>query len=241
MTIPAPKPSTTDAEILLAFQTALSQTGSIKGTAKLLKVDPAVVRTYVEEHPQLKAYLPNAAAPTEAELLAAPAPLAVSRSNPGGAGEVSLALEKADQQLRQGLLSVGLNTEEVDTAAAMVKFGSLQVESMLHLTNGGMASLYVKLLTEWSALTKRIDEGKDWDGKTMSIEEEQLLRNDRSAITKHLIEIANYNRGAAVDTAKINQMKKEGAGGQKGKKGKPGFSALEVTSDGPARIRAVTQ
>ncbi len=241
MTIPLPKPSTTDAEILLAYQTALSQTGSIKGTAKLLKVDPAVVRSYIEDHPQLKAYLPNAAAPTEAELLAAPAPLVVSRSNPGGDSDVALAMEKADQQLRQGLLSVGLDSNEVNTAAAMVKFGSLQVESMLHLSNGGMASLYVKLLTEWSALTTRINDGKDSEGNLMSIEEEQLLRNDRSAITKHLIEIANYNREAAVDSAKIAQMKKEAGGAGKGKKGKPGFSALEVTTSGPARFRAATQ
>lgn len=243
MNIPTPQPTTTDAEIFLKFQAALAQKSTIKGAARVLGISAEAVRDFIEANPTLRAYLNNAAPPTEAELIAEPPALpALKRpglpppSLPGGEEEKAAALAKANAQLQSGLASIGVEGDELTEAVSMCGFAKLHFESLLHLSNGGMAKLFVSLMAEVKAVTNTINSGGD-----MEFEEEQMLREDRSALVKHLIDIANYNREAAVAAAKINQLKDPEAGKAK-KRGKPGFAALEAKTDsatGVTQMRAV--
>lgn len=224
-----------DSERIAAVQAALSEAGSIKGASKLLGMEPVDLRRYMKNHPELRAYLPNAKAPTLSEQIAAPEAPVIAGELVGSEEEIALAMAKADAQLRAGLTTIGLRQESIDEAAALCQFAKLQFDSMMHMVSGGNAKTYIEVLEE----VRRINDTLRAGG--LDFEEEQMLRQDRSALLRILLDMGHFTREATLTAAKIEQMRAE-SGGKKGSRGKPklGVSPLmatEVTTDGPARVR----
>lgn len=235
-----------DADELAQYRVALGQAKSIKGAARLLGVSPATVRARVDEWPTLKAYLPNASPPSEAELIACPAHVPLKPSTPGTEEEMLAAMERADAQVRTGLAAMGIGAEAIEEAVAMAAFARVSFESMGAMVNGGLASLFIELRSEVKKITKRIETTCE-DGQPIDFEEEQMLRNDRSAMVKHLIDISAGIREATLTSARVAQIRSEIANGddKKGARGKPRLGAtplqaVQIRTTGPTEMRMVS-
>lgn len=184
--------------------------------------------------------MPDAKAPTTAELIAEPAALQiVAPSRRGTDIEIASGVARANAQLKSGLQSIGLSQELVNDGASLAAFAQAQFSSLLHLTSGGLARLYLEMLAEVRKLNKDLEEPGKYE-----FEEEEMLRKDRSEILKAVIQLSQEVRESSMTAAKIEQIKadekngKGGAGAGKPRLGAPPLMAgMSVKTTGNAEVK----
>jgi hypothetical protein len=200
-------------EELKRIHVALDQAGTIKGAASLLGINHESLKTVIKAHPELNSYLSGATAPTESEVI----------------GRKSLAtMSSHDKNLvRSGFEAIGVTGEALKEALAFRDFGKLHFHDMRHYIGGGMAKLFADLMVEVKGVRKDIESEGD-------LEREKMLREDRSRLVKHCIDVYDRVREASVSAAVIEAKKNEAK--EKNGKGKAGFAPLAIQVKGDVHV-----
>lgn len=205
-----PKSTRSPEEWLRLAHIAFKQAGSLSGAARLLGCEVKKVRQLAAAFPELNGYLTGATPPTEAE--AAMKPILIRPSVPGTEIQKAKAIDAEDNQLRAGLEAAGLDPKLFREAEGMRDLARVSFASLVEMVNGGNSVLYLEMKAELKEMTRRLNE------EEMDPELEQALREDRSNLLKHVIDLGRSINEASLTAARIKALK----AGNKGK-GKPGF------------------
>lgn len=210
-------------EELKRIHVALEHAGSIGGAASLLGMDLYAMRKAVADHPELRSYLPGAQPPSENELIARK-PLTAPVVNQQ---DIVTAVKAADDQVRDGFEAIGVTGDALKEALAFRDFGRLHFNDMRHYIGGGMAKLFADLMVEVKDV--RADISKEGD-----LERERMLREDRSRLVKHCIDVYDRVREASVSAAVIEAKKQEAK--EKKKAGRAAFTPLAMQVKGDVHV-----
>jgi hypothetical protein len=207
-------------EQIKRIHVALEQAGNISGAASLLNVSAESLKKVIRDHPELRSYLPGTTAPTEQEVIGRKPLALVSVAE----SDIVKAVKDADEQVRSGFEAIGVSGDALKEAMAFRDFGRMHFNDMRHYIGGGMAKLFADLMVEVKEVRNEIADVHD-------IEREKLLREDRSRLVKHCIDVYDRVREASVSAAVIEAKKQEAK--EKKKTGKAGFAplAMEVKGD----------
>ncbi len=207
-------------EQIKRIHVALEQAGNISGAASLLNVSADSLKKVIRDHPELRSYLPGTTAPTEQEVIGRKPLALVSVAE----SDIVKAVKDADEQVRSGFEAIGVSGDALKEAMAFRDFGRMHFNDMRHYIGGGMAKLFADLMVEVKDVRKEIEGVHD-------VEREKLLREDRSRLVKHCIDVYDRVREASVSAAVIEAKKQEAK--EKKKTGKAGFAplAMEVKGD----------
>jgi hypothetical protein len=182
-------------EQIKRIHVALEQAGNITGAASLLGMGVDALRNVVKQHPELRSYLPNTTAPTERDVIGRKPLSVVSVAE----SDLVKAVKDADEQVRSGF---GVSGDALKEAMAFREFGRLHFNDMRHYIGGGMAKLFADLMVEVKDVRREIEGVHD-------VEREKLLREDRSRLVKHCIDVYDRVREASVSAAVIESKKQE--------------------------------
>ena len=144
--------------------------------------------------------------------------------------EVALAMKRMDAQVREGFEAIGVEGDALREAMAFHSFGRMHFNDMRHYIGGGMAKLYADLMAEIKAVRQEINETE-----ANEVELQRMLREDRSRLVKHVIDVYDRCREAALTAAIIESKKQEKKEKVKTKKA-PAFPVL-VNVSGNAEIK----
>lgn len=210
-------------EQIKRIHVALEQAGNVTGAASLLGIGADSLRKVIRDHPELRSYLPGTTAPTEQEVIGRKplAAVAVRES------DLVKAVKDADEQVRSGFEAIGVTGDALKEAMAFRDFGQLHFNDMRHYIGGGMAKLFADLMVEVKDVRKEIEGVHD-------VEREKLLREDRSRLVKHCIDVYDRVREASVSAAVIEAKKQEAK--EKKKVGKAGFAPLAMQVKGDVHV-----
>ncbi len=142
--------------------------------------------------------------------------------------QVAEALKKEDENLKDGLTSIGLSPLAVKSADALHKFHNTHFTKAVEIIGGGMTKTFVEIMASIQEITDRLDDGG------LTLEEEQMLRQDRSRLLE--IQGRTYDRAlkASMTQAVIQHKLQENTGGEQSR-GKPGFrpivNAIKIEAD----------
>jgi hypothetical protein len=201
---------------------ALETTKTIGGAARLLDMNKDTLRSIIEKSPELKSYLPNAQEPAPIEVIARkPLPVVEDQE------KIVAAVKAADDQVRAGFEAIGVTGDALAEAMAFKDFGKLHFQDMRHYIGGGMAKLFADLMVEVKEIRRDIDGVAD-------VEREKILREDRSRIVKHLIDVHDRVREAALTAAVIESKKQEAKAKKKG--GNAAFPPLAMQVKGDVHV-----
>jgi transposase-like protein len=201
---------------------ALETGKSIASAARLLDMNKESLRVIIDKNPELRSYLPNATEPSHVELLARkPLPVAEDQE------KIVAAVKAADAQVRAGFEAIGVTGDAVAEAMAFKDFGKLHFNDMRHYLSGGMAKLFADLMVEVKDIRKEIEGVAD-------VEREKILREDRSRVVKHLIDVHDRVREAALTAAVIESKKQEAKAKKKG--GNAAFAPLAMQVKGDVHV-----
>lgn len=223
-------------ELKSKIDSAIRETGSMRRAAELLGLTYGGLRGMVHKDPELRARYtkPNKGkkgAAKEAARLDEPVSadlVELGREQdikPVG-GEVlitdkrvSEALAREDANLSEGLEAIGLSPSAVKSAQALQEFHGTHFTKAIEIIGGGMTKTFVEIMAEVNHLNARLEEGG------LTLEEEQMLRQDRSRLLE--IQGRTYDRAqkAAMTQAVIKHKLSETSEGG-AKRGKPGFSPI---------------
>jgi hypothetical protein len=212
-------------EKLKRIHIALDQTRSIKGASSLLGYSKDTIRKAVKEHPELRSYLPDFQPPTETETIARPALIAPDEE------ELALAVKKSDEAVRRGFEAIGVTGDALTEALAFRDFGQFHFNDTRHYIGGGMAKLFADLMAEIRDCRREI---ADCGGIEEALEREKMLREDRSRLVKHAIDVHDRVREAALTAAVIEAKKVEAKDGKKRRQ--PAFAPLAMQVNGNVTI-----
>lgn len=138
----------------------------------------------------------------------------------------ALELKKQDKLLKTGLNAVGITGRAADEAVAYSVFARQSFDSVRNMVDGGAAKLFADLMMDVRDVRGEIADGID------DLEREKTLREDRSRLVKHLLELNDRVQKAAFTQAQILAKKEEIKTGRRA--GKPGFTpvqAIQIKTD----------
>jgi len=138
----------------------------------------------------------------------------------------AVELKKQDRLLKAGLSAVGITGKAADEAVAYSVFARQSFDSVRNMVDGGAAKLFADLMSDVRDVRGEIAGGID------DLEREKTLREDRSRLVKHLLELNDRVQKAAFTQAQILAKKEEIKQGRKS--GKPGFTpvqAIQIKTD----------
>lgn len=202
-------------QVHIALETA---NGNTKEAARLLAISPGGLKKLLDQYPELRSYLPDAAPPTEMEIMARPARAPARRTKEDIDEEIAEASKKMDLQVQAGFGAIGVSGGALDEAVALAKFGRLHFNDMRDFTGGGMAKLFCDLMAEVKEVRKDIELNK------CDVELTKILREDRSRLVSSLISVYDRVREASMTAAIVEQRKRDAKEAKK--VAKPGFSPL---------------
>jgi len=210
-------------EQIKRIHVALEQAGNVTSAASLLGIGADSLRKVIRDHPELRSYLPGTTAPTEQEVIGRKPLAAVA------VRELDLvkAVKDADEQVRSGFEAIGVTGDALREAMAFRDFGQLHFNDMRHYIGGGMAKLFADLMVEVKDVRAEIAGAHD-------VEREKLLREDRSRLVKHCIDVYDRVREASVSAAVIESKKQEAK--EKKKVGKAGCAPLAIQVKGDVHV-----
>lgn len=203
---------------LTQIHTALEQAGSLAGAARHLRMSPQSLKEIIRQCPELSAYLPGVSPPTEAEVLGRSVLPQRSESE-----ELSHALAKADEQVRQGFDAIGVQGDALEEALAFRRFGRLHFNDLRHYLTGGVAKLFADIMADVKSTRKDLEETRGKD-----LQREAMLREDRSRLVSHALNTYDRVREAAVSAAVIEAKKSEARMAQSNPRKGPAFAPLAV-------------
>jgi len=210
-------------EELKRIHVALDQAGTIKGAASLLGIPHESLKTVIKAYPELNSYLPGATAPTDGEVIGRkPLPVVSNHDK-----NLVRAMKDADEQVRSGFEAIGVTGDALKEALAFRDFGRLHFNDMRHYIGGGMAKLFADLMVEVKSVKTEI-------AKEGDIEREKMLREDRSRLVKHCIDVYDRVREASVSAAVIEAKKQEAK--EKNGKGRAAFAPLAIQVKGDVHV-----
>jgi hypothetical protein len=141
--------------------------------------------------------------------------------------DIVAAVKAADDQVREGFEAIGVTGDALKEALAFRDFGRLHFNDMRHYIGGGMAKLFADLMVEVKDV--RADISKEGD-----LERERMLREDRSRLVKHCIDVYDRVREASVSAAVIEAKKQEAK--EKKKAGRAAFTPLAMQVKGDVHV-----
>jgi hypothetical protein len=203
-------------EQLKKYHRALSEAGSISGAAKLMNMEVNNVKDAIRNNPELQSYLRNAEPPSELETMARKAIFKAFDDEENALVEKRLEL---DRQVAKGFEAIGVTGDALTEAMAFRNFGKFHFADMRQYIGGGVAKLFADLMAEIKVVRKEIEAAPIND-----VDTQRMLREDRSRLVKHTIDVYDRVREAALTAAVIESKRVEAQ--QKGVKGKPGFGCL---------------
>jgi hypothetical protein len=211
-------------EVKLGIHKALEETkGDTKLAAKLLDSNESRLKAIIRNNPEFHARWGKHGKGTlnEAETVNRKP---VTKENPEE--KFALELRKQDKLLKTGLSAVGITGKAADEAVAYSVFARQSFDSVRNMVDGGAAKLFADLMSDVRDVRQEIAHGID------DLEREKTLREDRSRLVKHLLELNDRVQKAAFTQAQILAKKDEIKSGRKS--GKPGFTpvqAIQIKTD----------
>lgn len=215
---------TLDDERKLAIHKALEESqGDIKLASKLLDTPARRIRDLIRKNPEFHARWGKhgKGALTEAETVNRKP---VVKEDPEE--RFALELKKQDKLLKTGLHAVGITGRAADEAVAYSVFARQSFDSVRNMVDGGAAKLFADLMTDVREVRGEIADGID------DLEREKTLREDRSRLVKHLLELNDRVQKSSFTQAQILAKKEEIKLGRRA--GKPGFTpvqAIQIKTD----------
>ena len=211
-------------QVLLNIHKALDETeGDIKLAAKLLDMPLAKLKRLVKETPDLRSkWGDDSAGPPSDSQTVNRTPTV--KQDPDE--KFAIELKKQDRLLKSGLAAVGIHGAAADEAVAYSVFARQSFDSVRNMVDGGAAKLFADLMSDVREVREEISQGTD------DIEREKVLREDRSRLVKHLLELNDRVQKASFTQAQILAKKEEMKSGRKS--GKPGFTpvqAIQIKTD----------
>lgn len=212
---------------------AIKEAGSMQGAAKLLGLSYSGLRSLVQKDPELRAKYtrPRKSKAQESKELDDPVDQDmvelgriqhIKQSNAEALlqdKQVSEALTKENENLKEGLTSIGLSPLAIKSAESLQKFHNTHFTRAVEIIGGGMTKTFVEIMACIDDINVRLEEGG------MTLEEEQMLRQDRSRLLE--IQGRTYDRSlkASMTQAVIQHKLSEGSP-DKPSRGKPGFRPI---------------
>ena len=132
---------------------------------------------------------------------------------------ISKAIEAEDASLKKGLKSIGLSGPALKEAVALQAFHNQQFQKSYEMIGGGITKMFFELKSEVSKINERLESGG------IEIEEENMLRADRSRLLDQLGRTYDRSLKAAMTQAVINHRLSENK--QQGPSAKPGFAPIQ--------------
>lgn len=175
--------------------------GNLKDAATILNLRDEQMKGIIEDHPELKSYLPGARPINKAEAISRP-PLVTPVTQEEL--EIADAMRKAELEMENSLAAIGCKPNAVKQAMAFQKFGVLHFKGMRHMIGGGIAKLYTDLFVEREVLIEEIKAVGGGDN-----ERERILREDLSRLNDHIIKVYDRALEAWRIQAKIDAAKAE--------------------------------
>lgn len=212
---------------------AIKEAGSMQGAAKLLGLSYGGLRGLVHKDPELRAKYtrPRKSKAQEANELDDPVDqnmveLGRLQNVKSSKEEVLLqerqvaeALTKEDENLKTGLTSIGLSPLAIKSAEALQKFHNTHFTRAVEIIGGGMTKTFVEIMACIDDINARLEEGG------MTLEEEQMLRQDRSRLLE--IQGRTYDRSLKASmTQAVIQYKLSESSDNQASRGKPGFRPI---------------
>lgn len=208
---------------------ALDQCGGrVKEAATVLGIPAQALQDIIEDNPELKAYSPDAKAPTDEEA-------AMRMPVVKGDAENALALaESAGRQERalvRSMAAMGIGAKQMDRVIGFYQFGRDHFTHMRHLMGGGICQTFLANIEYRDGLLEEIKAA----ASSGEAEREKMLREDLGRINTAIN--ASYDR--VMHAYKIEmavQAAKTSAKSEKKKPGAPSFPPLAVQANGPLTI-----
>lgn len=145
---------------------------------------------------------------------------------------IAEAMNAEDAALKKGLKSIGLSGAALKEAVALQAFHNTQFQKSYEMIGGGITKMFFDLKSEVTIINERLYEGG------MDIEEENMLRSDRSRLLEQLGKTYDRSLKAAMTQAVINHRLSERA--HQGPTTKPGFAPITqlvaIKTDGDVSI-----
>ncbi len=133
--------------------------------------------------------------------------------------QVAEALKKEDENLKDGLTNIGLSPLAVKSANALHKFHNTHFTKAVEIIGGGMTKTFVEIMACIDDINDRLE------GGGLTLEEEQMLRQDRSRLLE--IQGRTYDRSLkAAMTQAVIQHKLQDNAESTAPRGKPGFRPI---------------
>ena len=213
----------------------------MKGAAILLDMSYSGLRSMVQKDPELRARHTRpkgrAKAAKEIDQPVSQDMVELGRKQQSQASDseillpekqVSEALSREDENLKDGLTAIGLSPQATKSAEALQKFHNTHFTKAVEIIGGGMTKTFVEIMACIDDINSRLEDGG------LTLEEEQMLRQDRSRLLE--IQGRTYDRSlkAAMTQDVIAQKLSEGGKGEESR-GKPGFrpivNAIKIEAD----------
>jgi len=144
------------------------------------------------------------------------------------------AIEKENALMAKGLDGMGINGQSKAEAMAFLEFGQHSLGSVRQLIGGGVVKLFSDLMGDISQIRGELEAGVD-------DERERILREDKSAMIKHVLEAYDRANKAALTDAIVKQKMEERKGS--GSRGKPGFTpvaAIQINEPKEVKLTSPT-
>ena len=130
------------------------------------------------------------------------------------------ALQKANAQLKQGFEAIGLNGKKLEQAIAIQQFARREVKELMGFMAGSIAKQFTDIENEIEQINQTLagfeKSDDEWvrSNKVLTVEHEEMLRNDRSKL--YDLRIKSYDRAVKAQVA-MAMLKIKATGGGKGK------------------------
>lgn len=215
---------TLDDERKLAIHKALEESkGDTNLAAKILDTPQRRIKDLIRKNPEFHARWGKHAkgALTEEETVNRKP---VVKEDPDE--KFAIELKKQDKLLKSGLQAVGITGRAADEAVAYSVFARQSFDSVRNMVDGGAAKLFADLMNDVREVRGEISGGID------DLEREKTLREDRSRLVKHLLELNDRVQKSSFTQAQILAKKEEIKLGRRA--GKPGFTpvqAIQIKTD----------
>tara|TARA_R100000808_G_scaffold1976_1_gene8385 strand:+ start:3288 stop:3983 length:696 start_codon:yes stop_codon:yes gene_type:complete len=144
------------------------------------------------------------------------------------------AMAREDANLKYGLEAIGLSKDAQETAISLQKFHNKHFTKAIEIIGGGMTKTFVELMAEVEQINERLASGG------LTLEEEQMLRQDRSRLLEAQGRTYDRAQKAAMTQAVIKHRLADAAGDKNAQRGKPGFqpivNAIKIEADGDVKV-----
>jgi hypothetical protein len=193
----------------------------------VLKCEPDLLKKYVAAYPELQAYLQQEKILPEPEMR-----VGKLHDGPGKHAAAKVYANLADQlhaeeeKMKHGLASLGITESEIPKLVGARNFGKLHFDSIRQIVSGGLLKTWVNLHTAVDKVDDRLEQARGMD-----VDSERLLRDDRSRLIGHIINLSDrVMQGALIET-KINKSKTNG----NARPNRPGYNP-QVTINNPSSV-----